>query len=85
MVKGDNTSQLAKSLPPRSYYDPERKNGYCAHCDLDWPFESQEMYTTRKGTRRYGICPKCRDKRPLRKSPRTTRAYLRNYPPKRIE
>ena len=68
----------------RPFYD-KSSTGLCTRCHKVWKIEQQIMYKTRNGKRTYGICPKCKTKQPLRKTPRTRDAWLRKYPVKRIE
>ena len=77
-------TQKNTNLIGRPFYDNDG-TGLCTRCKSVWKLEQQIMYETRNKKRRYGICPKCKTKLPLRKTPRTRDAWLRNYPVKRIE
>ncbi|MDF2736647.1 MAG: hypothetical protein K0S93_503 [Nitrososphaeraceae archaeon] len=72
------------NLIGRPFYD-DKGTGLCTNCKGVWTLEQQEMHTTKNKKRKYGICPKCKIKHPLRKTPRTRDAWLRKYPVKRIE
>lgn len=67
----------------RAFYDKEG-TGLCTRCKKVWTIEQQIMYETRNKNRTYGICPSCKTKQPLRKTPRTRDAWLIKYPVKRI-
>lgn len=83
--ENNNTTQHHQHIAGRPYYDNDYQTGLCPRCNLIWKLQEQIMYTTVNGTRTYGICPECRDKRPLRKKPRTRDGFLARFPPKRID
>lgn len=68
----------------RPFYD-RGSTGFCPVCKGIWKKEQQIIYETRTKNRKYGTCPKCRNKIPLRKTPRTRDAWLKKFPVKRIE
>lgn len=80
----NTNSNINPNLVGRPFYD-KHSTGYCTRCKKVWKKEQQIMYPTRNKNRTYGICPVCRTKQPLRKTPRTRDAWLRKYPVKRIE
>src|SRR5215212_11311681 len=61
----------------RPFYDDHNGTGLCTKCKGVWKLEQQIMHTTKNKTRTYGSCPICKNKRPLRKTPRTRNAWLR--------
>lgn len=76
------TNPASKGQTP--FYDINNTNGWCPHCNWRGPLSLQKMYKTQNGNRTYGTCPSCKDKRPLRKRPRTRDHWLKRHELKRI-
>ena len=80
--EAENTSRT--KLFGHPFYDKE-KTGLCTRCKKVWKREEQIIYESKNKNRKYGICPECKIKQPLRMTPRTRDSWLRRYPVKRIE